>query len=159
PVTAATLPRHFGTKGGKNVHFSTTGGRFAGGPHEFPDPRGTRSTSNAGENLNMKRSLIFLYGTVCYVISLVTFAYAFAFMGNLWIPNSIDASRTTPMAAALAIDLALLVVFALQHSVMARPAFKRRWTRLIPEPAERSTYMLFSCLALGAVMMFWQPMG
>ena len=107
----------------------------------------------------MKRSLVFLYGVFCYVVSLVTFAYTFAFLGNLWIVRSIDAPRTTPVAAALAADLALLVLFAVQHSVMARPAFKRRWTRIVPESAERSTYMLFSCLALGAVMAYWQPIG
>lgn len=107
----------------------------------------------------MKRSLIFLYGVLCYVVSLATFAYTFAFLGDLWIPKSIDAPRAAPMSAALLTDLALLVLFAVQHSVMARPAFKRLWTRLVPESAERSTYMLFSCLALGAVIIYWQPIG
>ena len=107
----------------------------------------------------MKRSLVFLYGVVCYVVSLATFAYTFSFLGNLWIRRSIDAPRDAPVAAALLTDLALLALFAVQHSVMARPAFKRLWTRLVPESAERSTYMLFSCLALGAAMVYWQPVG
>jgi methanethiol S-methyltransferase len=107
----------------------------------------------------MKRSLIFLYGVLCYVVSLATFAYTFAFLGDLWIPKPIDAPRTASIAGALLTDLALLVLFAVQHSVMARPAFKRLWTRLVPESAERSTYMLFSCLALGAAIAYWQPIG
>jgi protein-S-isoprenylcysteine O-methyltransferase Ste14 len=107
----------------------------------------------------MKRSSIFLYGVLCYVLSLVTFMYAFAFVGDFWLQNSLDSARAAPLMKALLIDLALLTLFALQHSVMARPAFKRWWTRIVPAAAERSTYMLFSCLALIAVVVFWQPIG
>ena len=107
----------------------------------------------------MKRSAIFLYGVLCYVLSLVTFVYVFAFAGDLWLEKSLDSARAAPLLQALLVDLALLTLFALQHSVMARPAFKRWWTRIVPAAAERSTYMLFSCLALIAVVVFWQPVG
>jgi len=107
----------------------------------------------------MKRSSIFLYGVLCYVLSLVTFVYTFAFVGDLWLANSLDSARSAPLLKASLIDLALLTLFALQHSVMARPAFKRWWTGIVPAAAERSTYLLFSCLALIAVVVFWQPIG
>jgi protein-S-isoprenylcysteine O-methyltransferase Ste14 len=107
----------------------------------------------------MKRISIFTYGVICYALSLGTFAYAFCFLGNLWIPHSIDSVRATPVATALLVDLALLAIFAIQHSAMARQAFKAWWTRIVPRAAERSTYMLFSCLALVLVFALWQPIG
>ncbi|MGB8692270.1 MAG: methanethiol S-methyltransferase, partial [Steroidobacteraceae bacterium] len=107
----------------------------------------------------MKRLTIFAYGIICYVVLLATFLYAIGFIDNLWVPKSMDASRQVPIATALSIDLALLALFAIQHSVMARPAFKRWWTRVVPQPAERSTYVLFSSLALIALFVYWQPLG
>ncbi|HMN44039.1 MAG TPA: isoprenylcysteine carboxylmethyltransferase family protein [Povalibacter sp.] len=107
----------------------------------------------------MKRLLIFLYGIASYAVFLATFLYAIGFIGNLWVPKSMDSVRDAPLANALLVDLGLLTLFALQHSVMARPAFKRWWTRLIPHAAERSTYVLFSSLALIALFSFWQPLG
>jgi len=83
----------------------------------------------------MKRSSIFLYGVLCYVLSLVTFVYTFAFVGDLWLANSLDSARSAPLLKASLIDLALLTLFALQHSVMARPAFKRWWTGIVPAAA------------------------
>jgi protein-S-isoprenylcysteine O-methyltransferase Ste14 len=107
----------------------------------------------------MKRFAVFVYGVVCYVVFLGVFLYAIGFIGNLWVPKSMDSPREVALMEALLVNLGLLGLFAVQHSVMARPAFKRWWTRLIPEPAERSTYVLFSSLALIALFWWWQPMG
>jgi protein-S-isoprenylcysteine O-methyltransferase Ste14 len=107
----------------------------------------------------MKRLGIFAYGVACYAFFFATFLYAIGFIGNLWVPKSMDSPREVGLGTALLINLALLGLFAVQHSVMARPAFKRWWTRIIPEPAERSTYVLFSSLALVVLFWFWQPMG
>lgn len=107
----------------------------------------------------MKRIFVLLYGVACYAVFLATFLYAVAFLGNFLIDNSIDAAPTVGLGQAIATNIALLAVFALQHSIMARPAFKRWWTRIVPPPAERSTYVLFSSLALLLLFWLWQPIG
>lgn len=107
----------------------------------------------------MKRVLVFAYGVITYVIFLATFVYAVGFIGNFATPTSLDGPATGPFWQSVVINVVLLSGFALQHSVMARPAFKRWWTRIIPEPAERSTYVLLSSVALIALFIFWQPMG
>jgi protein-S-isoprenylcysteine O-methyltransferase Ste14 len=107
----------------------------------------------------MGRIAIFAYGVVCYLMFLGVFLYAIGFVGNVIVPKSLDSAPQTSFGVALAINLALLMLFAVQHSVMARPAFKRAWTRFVPKPAERSTYVLFTNAALIVLFAFWQPMG
>jgi protein-S-isoprenylcysteine O-methyltransferase Ste14 len=107
----------------------------------------------------MRRVLILSYGVASYALGLATLLYAVGFIGGFVTPTRLDGARQGPLAAALAVDLGLMAVFALQHSGMARPAFKRWWVRFIPEPAERSTYVLLSSLALALVFVYWRPLG
>jgi protein-S-isoprenylcysteine O-methyltransferase Ste14 len=106
-----------------------------------------------------KRVTAFAYGLACYLVFFLTFLYAIGFVGNILVPKSIDAVSGRPVMEALAIDAALLAIFAIQHSVMARRWFKQAWTRIVPEPVERSTYVLFSSLALIAMFFYWEPVG
>ena len=107
----------------------------------------------------MKRFLVFAYGVASYVVSLGAFLYLAGFLGNLFVPRSIDAAPVGPLWEALVVNTLLLGVFALQHSVMARPGFKAWWTRFVPIPAERSTYVMFTNLALILLFWQWRPMG
>jgi protein-S-isoprenylcysteine O-methyltransferase Ste14 len=107
----------------------------------------------------MSRVGIFVYGLVSYLIFLGVFVYAIGFIGGFFTPTMLDGPPDRPLAVALAIDLGLLALFAVQHSGMARPAFKRWWTRVVPPSAERSTYVLLSSLALVALFIYWEPIG
>jgi len=107
----------------------------------------------------MSRIATFVYGVLCYALFLVAFVYAIGFIGGFVTPTLLDGPAQRPLGAALTVDVALLLAFALQHSIMARPAFKRWWTGIVPEAAERSTYVLASSIALGALFALWEPIG
>jgi methanethiol S-methyltransferase len=107
----------------------------------------------------MKRISVFAYALACYGVFFVTLLYAIGFLGNFGLSKSIDARPSTSFLVAIAVDAVLLALFALQHSIMARQWFKRAWTRIVPEPIERSTYVLFSSVALLVLFWFWEPMG
>ena len=106
-----------------------------------------------------KRVTIFVYGLVCYAVFFATFLYAIGFVANYLVPRGIDGVPAMGFGKALAIDLGLLGLFAVQHSVMARPVFKRWITKFIPEAAERSTYVLAASVALILLFHYWQPLG
>ena len=106
----------------------------------------------------MNRSLAVLYGGACYTAFLATFLYAIAFVAGFGVPKHIDNGAQTPLWTALAIDIGLLTLFAVQHSGMARPAFKRWWTRFVPPPIERSTFVLVSSAVLALLFWLWRPL-
>ena len=106
----------------------------------------------------MLRGTVLAYGVVSYLFFLGSLLYAIGFVGGLVVPKTIDSGGTAEMPTAVVIDLTLLSLFAVQHSVMARPAFKRWWTQVIPPAMERSTYVLASSLILILLFWLWQPL-
>src|SRR5215213_8719326 len=115
--------------------------------------------SGDGGTTMLKRILFFAYGTFSYLIFLGTFLYAIGFIGNFSVPRTLDGFATGSLLISFAIDVGLLTLFAVQHSVMARKRFKERWTQIVPKPIERSTYVLFSSVALIVLFALWQPLG
>jgi methanethiol S-methyltransferase len=107
----------------------------------------------------MTRTLYLLFGVIAYTIFLATFLYLIGFVGNLpGLPRTVDRGPTSDLAAALIVNVSLIALFGLQHSVMARQGFKRAWTRIVPEPIERSLYVLAASLALILLFAFWRPL-
>ena len=107
----------------------------------------------------MSRIGIFTYGIISYLIFFAVFLYGIGFIGGFFTPTSLDGVPTSSLGHALAVDLGLLTAFAIQHSGMARPGFKAWWKRIVPEAAERSTYVLVSSLALAVLYVYWEPIG
>ena len=108
----------------------------------------------------MSRAVILLISGLCYAIFLATFLYLIAFVGDVpWVPRTVDRGPETAFGAAIGVNLALVLLFGLQHSVMARPGFKRVWTRVVPPPIERSVYVLVASLVLILLFAAWRPIS
>jgi len=123
-----------------------------------PSNHQTTNTHSEKPHTALWRWSVLAYGITSYVVFFATFLYAIGFMGGFIVPTTLSMGAPSTITAAM-INITLLAAFAIQHSVMARPAFKRIWTRVIPQAAERSTYVLFSSIALIALFACWQPMG
>lgn len=106
----------------------------------------------------MKRYLIICYGAAAYLLFLVAFLYLVGFVGNFWVPRTVDHGIPAPIGWAVPVNVLLVGAFGIQHSVMSRPAFKRWWTRFVPPPIERSTYVVLSSAALALLYWQWRTM-
>jgi len=117
----------------------------------------TQAISQDTRHHPIGRFIAFLYGLVSYVVFFVIFLYAIGFVSGLVVPKTIDNGTTVPLSEALIVDLLLMSVFAIQHSVMARKQFKQWWTQFVPKSVERSTYVLLASLALALLFWQWRP--
>lgn len=135
---------------------TTPAARTSGCPlHRLLPPRGEAS----GEPTSLVgRIAQFAYGLLAYAAFFGTILYAIGFVANVGVPKSIDSGEAGPLVAALLVNSGILLAFVVQHTVMARPAFKRWWTTFIPESIERSTFVLAASLILIALFVFWRPM-
>lgn len=106
----------------------------------------------------MKRLAFLLYGTVTYTIFLATFLYVIGFMADLLVPKGLNVGTVHALLPSLLVNVGLLGLFAVQHNIMARDWFKARWTKIVPAPIERSTFVLVTCAILVALVIFWRPM-
>lgn len=107
----------------------------------------------------MKKFLFSMYSLMCYLIFLATFLYFIGFVTGIMVPKDINSGESASLFQAMAIDLGLMLLFGLQHSIMARKGFKEQWTKIVPEPIERSTYVLFASIAVIVLLWFWQPIS
>lgn len=105
----------------------------------------------------MKKLVFLIYGLIAYLCFFAAFLYLIGFAGNFLVPKSIDGKFGGSVMTAYIVDILLIAVFGIQHSVMARIKFKKSWTKIVPKPVERSTFVLFTCAALGLIFWQWRP--
>lgn len=103
------------------------------------------------------RTIAFTYGAFSYAMFLIAFLYAIGFVGNVIVPKSIDSGSESSLSHALLVNIVLLGLFAIPHSIMAREWFKRHWTKVVPEPVERSTFVLLASILLAILFAYWEP--
>jgi methanethiol S-methyltransferase len=130
---------------------------FDSAEHKFCGENATKD-ARLRKEFSMKRILVLLFGVLCYVIFLNTFLYQIGFVANLWVPKAIDVGDVVPPLQSVGIDVVLLGLFAIQHTIMARLAFKRWWKTIIPPPIERSIFVLLSSLLLLLMNWQWKPL-
>ncbi|WP_440998429.1 methanethiol S-methyltransferase [Fodinibius sp. SL11] len=108
----------------------------------------------------MKKLIAFIYGIICYLIFFGSFLWLILFLGNFeaYAPTKVNSGAAAPLVQSLFVNVGLIALFGIQHTVMARKSFKNWWTKLVPKPVERSTYVLFSAIALILILWFWQPL-
>lgn len=123
----------------------------------MPAVQSSAAKAMPAEHGPIQRTAILLYGSAVYILFFATFLYFIAFVGNFFVPKSVDVGPAVPLVRALIIDLVLVSVFAVQHTIMARPRFKIWLTKAVPQPAERSTFVLAATLALILLMAMWRP--